>query len=144
MSKRPFKHTNLLLLEGKGRHRVDPEKEVKPAPFREKMPTNLSKYAKRVYKRLAPMFNRLGLLTELDGEMFHLLCECGGRLEWIHLELQKKDIDEKYRMFLMKEERLYLNIFRQYASEFGMSPRGRIGMLVYQDYEDDAFSKLLD
>lgn len=34
------------------------------------------------------------------------------------------------RAFFMKEERLYLSIFRQQASEFGLTPRGRSGLSV--------------
>ena len=73
------------------------------------------------------------MLTETDGESFANLCKIRSRLIWIAKELKKihagKLTSEKLPFFL-KEERLYMGLFRQHAPEFGLTPRGRVGLTV--------------
>jgi len=41
------------------------------------------------------------------------------------------------RAWLYKEERLFLQQLRAYAGEFGLSPRGRVGLVVGRDKDDN-------
>ena len=127
MAGRP-KPTTLKLIEGNPGKRPLPENEPTPYPKAPKCPDDIDSGAQNVWKRLGPKLERLGLLTETDGDLFSMLCQIRSRLVWIHQEIDKGD--EKKRSFLLKEERLYSALLRQYATEFGLSPRGRVGLTV--------------
>ena len=127
MAGRP-KPTTLKLIEGNPGKRPLPENEPTPYPKAPKCPDDIDSGAQDVWKRLGPKLERLGLLTETDGDLFSMLCQIRSRLVWIHQEIDKGD--EKKRSFLLKEERLYSALLRQYATEFGLGPRGRVGLTV--------------
>ena len=137
MSKRPYKPTKLKIIEGNRSKIPLPENEPQPHPKAPKVLKDIDSGGKKVWKRLAPKLEKMGLLTEADGDMFSGLCNIRSRLEWISKKLKSKDLDETDRPFLMKEERLYLALFRMYASEFGLSPRGRVGLSVGGKKLDD-------
>lgn len=164
MGKRASKSTTLRALEG-GRSNSLPKpdklNEPKPRPNAPDIPKDIDPGAKRAWKRLAPKLERLGLLTENDGDMFAALTQIRSRLEVIFRRQKKvatlikraeKDMDyelsgnlQKERMWLYKEERLYLQLFRMQATEFGLSPRGRVGLTVgVEDDPDSGIGKLLD
>ena len=130
MSKRPYKPTKLKVIEGNRSRLPLPENEPQPRPKSPKILSDIDTNGKKVWKRLAPKLEKLGLLTEVDGDMFGGLCNIRARLEWISKELKNKKLDELKRPFLMKEERLYLGLFRMYAREFGLSPVGRVGLTM--------------
>ena len=148
MAGRP-KPTTLKLIEGNPGKRPLPENEPTPYPKAPKCPDDIDSGAQDVWKRLGPKLERLGLLTETDGDLFSMLCQIRSRLVWIHNEINSgcklvvPDSDEieddvKKRSFLLKEERLYSALLRQYATEFGLSPRGRVGLTVGgTEVEDD-------
>ena len=144
MAKRPYKPTRLKLLHGSRGAEKQLEKEPKPAPVAPEMPNDIDRDAQRVWKRLAPMLERVGLLTEVDGDMFGGLCQIHSRITWLNNELKNPDNDEKRRSWLLKEERLYLKLFREYCGEFGLTPRGRVGLPVTADDKDSFFASLLD
>ena len=128
MAKRAFIPTIVKNLNGNPGKRPLPENEPTPYPKAPKCPDDIDSGAQDVWKRLGPKLERLGLLTETDGDLFSMLCQIRSRLVWIHQEIDKGD--EKRRSFLLKEERLYSALLRQYATEFGLSPRGRVGLTV--------------
>ena len=102
-------------------------------------PTDIDPKAKKVWARLAPKLVRLGLLTENDGDMFAAVCQQRSRLEYIHRQLRKRNNKtlvqkdgngvEKANAYVIMEKQYY-QIFRMYATDFGMSPRGRNGLSV--------------
>ena len=47
------------------------------------------------------------------------------------------------RAFFMKEERLYSQVFRMQAAEFGLTPRGRVGLAVVGGGDPDEGAELL-
>lgn len=47
-----------------------------------------------------------------------------------------------YGSYLWKEERKYAELLRKYASDFGMSPRDRVGLSIVGSDEDDGASLL--
>lgn len=144
MSKRPYKPTKLKLLHGNPGGRKLPENEPMPKPIKPKMPNDLDEGAREAWERLAPMLERIGLLTEIDGDMFAGLCQIRSVLKWISNELTKTDSDEKRLAWLQKEQRLYMKLFRDYAGEFGLTPRGRVGLGVIGSDDESEFAKLLD
>jgi P27 family predicted phage terminase small subunit len=151
MSGRP-KPTNLKIIEGNRGKRPLPENEPKPVPKAPKCPSDIDPGAKRVWKRLAPMLERIGLLTEADGDVFACLCQVRSRLEHINRRMRKANTAirkyqksgqaeklndaNKEQAFLMKEERLYAAQFRLVASDFGLTPRGRAGLSIKSDDDD--------
>jgi phage terminase small subunit len=164
MGKRASKSTTLRALEG-GRSnslpKPDKVNEPKPRPKAPDIPKDIDPGAKRVWKRLGPKLERLGLLTENDGDMFASLVQIRSRLETIFRRQKKvarmikraeKDLDYdvlenllKDRAWLYKEERLYLQLFRMQAAEFGLSPRGRVGLSVGTENDDvTGVGRLLD
>ena len=143
MSQRPSKPTKLKVLEGNRGKRPLPESEPTPKPKAPKCPADLDKDAKGVWDRLAPMLERLGLLTEADGDMFAHLCQIRARLVNIHKYIKKhnsgEDVvyDTRPVSQYITLEKQYYDIFRRYAAEFGLSPRGRVGLVVGQDKENE-------
>ena len=167
MSKRPYKPTQLRTLEGGRSHSLpqpDAIDEPKPVPIAGRVPTDIDSQAKKVWRVLAPKLEKLGLLTEVDGDLFAGLCQTRSRLKYIFIELKRIQIEIKHMRrkldklvkeksssdemdqisrlesvlksmnsqmaFNMKEERLYLNLFRTQAREFGLTPCSRVGLIV--------------
>jgi P27 family predicted phage terminase small subunit len=126
-----------------------PESEPKPIPKAPVIPTDLDNGAVEIWQRLAPKLERLGLLTELDGDVFGILCQIRSRLVTIH-EFLKSDnqslvqvterpspdggvfYEYKPSPYVTMEKQYYV-LFRQFAKEFGLSPVGRVGLSVGRD-----------
>ena len=109
---RPPKPTALKVIQGNPGKRPLPKGEVKPAPGAEAPPWLVAPQARAEWERIAPRLLKLGLLTELDGEAFGLLCG--------HLA----DAGEQMRMARPVDPRLTSEI-RQFMSQFGMTPAAR-------------------
>ena len=147
MSKQPYKPTRLKALEGGRISKQAREAEPKPRPIAPEMPKDIDPGAKKAFKILAKRLSRIGLVTENDGDVLAVLCQIRSRLEWIYrttrsIKLQiKKDFNPeltKQLAFLMREERNFSQIFRRYASEFGLTPRGRVGLVIgTRDRDED-------
>ena len=75
-----------------------------------------------------PEAGKVGVVDRDGCDLFSMLCQIRSRLVWVHGEIA--GCDEKRMGFLLKEERLYSALLRQYATEFGLSPRGRVGLTV--------------
>jgi len=133
------------VLEGNPGKRPLPEGEPKPSPIVPRCPGDIDKEAKRIWRQLAPKLERLGLLTEVDGHAFAILCQIRSRLVKIHkfnaqfdsLVQEKVMVDgsgqehseAKASPYTVMEKQYY-DLFRKYAGEFGLSPRGRVGLVV--------------
>jgi len=161
MPRRATKPTKLKVLEGNPGKRPLPTDEPKPAQVMPTMPPDLDKEAQEVWNTLGPKLLRIGLLTETDGDSFSILCQIRGRLQQIHALMHQPEgpvliqtkvtIDgsgqehtELKSSPYVKEERLYYSLFRQYAAEFGLTPRGRVGLKTTGNDEDSGFGSLLD
>ena len=88
MAKRPYKPTKLRALEGGRSNSLKKpgkvlEKEPQPRPVAPKCSPDIDTQAKKVWKDLAPKLERIGLLTETDGDMFAILCQIRSRLVFI-------------------------------------------------------------
>jgi phage terminase small subunit len=112
MRGRPSKPTALKVLEGNPGKRPLPKAEVKPEIGAEPPPWLTAPLARAEWERIAPRLLKLGLLTEIDGEAFGLMCG--------HLA----DAGEQMRMSRPVDPRLTSEI-RQFLSQFGMTPASR-------------------
>ena len=170
--RKPSKPTALKVLEGHRGHRPLPAAEPRPRPIRPAIPAAIDAAAKRHWKKLAPVLERIGLLTEADGAALAAICQSQAILESLYRELDRtskalkkaeqdqlktqpptttennkenKNGDrheiiaalESRRATLWKEIRLQQANFRLLASEYGMTPRGRTGLAVGKNDEDE-------
>jgi len=147
------KPTQLKALEGNRGKRPLPENEPNPYPMAPDCPEYLDEFSKEAWNRLSPMLEKLGLLTEADGDEFATLCQVIGRLKAIRLEINKPEVkilmltynvdsygNEKVSAKinpLFVEERQLQGQLRQFASEFGLTPRGRVGLSVGKSKGDE-------
>lgn len=153
MSKRASKPTALKVIEGNRGKRPLPENEPKPRPKAPACPSFLDAEGKRLWKKLAPKLERMGLLTEVDGEVFTTLCTawsqfvaCGKFIKEENQSLMQKvdrpDPDGgtheeiKVSPYVTLQKQLS-EVIRKLASEFGLSPRGRTGLSVGTEKNDD-------
>ena len=141
------KPTKLKILEGNPGKRPLPQNEPLPNP-REPVwaKKSLSNPEKKVWDRLAPVLLNLGLLCESDGENFANVCRLVARIEEIDKILAQPDTQilisytesapngtEKPVIKinpLLPEQRQLMKDLRLYAPEFGLTPRGRVGLSV--------------
>ena len=145
------KPTQLKVLQGTAR-KSRLTNEPKPKPAAPKCPDWLSKEAKRKWKELAPKLEKLGLLTELDGEQLAALCT-----HWSIIQQAAKDIKERGILIpsaredgaLVKNPALQVlrdnsMAFSKYAGHFGLDPvsRGRINLS--DEKEKDDFEEFLN
>lgn len=144
---RPRKPTNLKLLHGNPGKRALPENEPKPKPIAPACPSWINTGGKKMWKRLAPELERMGLLTNVDGEAFAAACHNYGL--WVECE---RFFKEKIRDPETGEDnprgRTYVYInnggganiterpevkigqraladFRAFCTEFGLTPASR-------------------
>lgn len=88
------KPTPLKVIEGNRGKRDLPKDEPKPQPKAPDLPKDIDTAAKKTWNRLAPIAERLGLLTEVDGDSFAALCQARSRLLqiWTRLKQITKEI----------------------------------------------------
>jgi P27 family predicted phage terminase small subunit len=121
--------------------------EPKPAPVMDTSPPpGLDRYARRVWRRLAPILSRLGLLTEADHETFCLLCESWGRWERARRRLKivlRADAEEataKRLALIRSAERSVEHAeesFHRLGTLFGLSPASRSRLSVALPASDE-------
>ena len=154
------KPTQLKIIEGNPGKRPLPDDEPKPRPTMPECPDGLDDGAKEVWSQYAPIIHRMGLLTEVDGESFGYVCQIMSRIRFIWSELKKPDVkpmviystmdsagNEHVNVKLhplLVEERHLMEKFRMWASEFGLTPRGRTGLSVRTKKKKSELEDLLD
>jgi len=146
------KPTALKVLEGTAR-RDRLKNEPKPRPIRPRCPRWLPPEAKRKWRELTPKLERLGVLTELDGEKLATAC-----LHWSLMIEAAKDVKERGILIpsaredgaLVKNPGLQIlrdnsAAFCKIAGEFGLDPvnRGRIDVAINSSDEESEFERLL-
>ncbi len=149
MSQRAYKPTKLRAFEGglsNSLPKPDTLNEPNPRPKLLKCPRDLDKVGKSTWGTLAPILMEMGLLTEVDGGSFSDVCQTRSRLTALRAILNDPDasllvceprVDKdgggKYEFDInpfIREERLQMELYRKQAGEFGLSPRGRVGLSV--------------
>lgn len=159
---RPPKPTNLKIIEGNPGKRPLPENEPKPKPVAPKCPSWVNRDGKRMWERLAPELEKMGLLTVVDGEAFAAACHSYGI--WLECErfFKKKNPETgkpygRTYVYVNKNgsanevERPEVKIgqralqdFRAFCSEFGLTPASRTRIEVKPlEEEEDPMEALL-
>ncbi len=143
MGRGPSKPTALRALEGGRSNSLQkPEealaKEPKPRPVCPAPPKELTTRAKKIWKKLAPRLFALGLLTELDEDAFFILChdlaairELAAALKEGNLFENKEEMEKRKLMEVLLYRKT--NSYMKHAKEFGLTPRGRVGLVVGGD-----------
>jgi P27 family predicted phage terminase small subunit len=103
--------------------------EPKPRPVAPEVPPELDDRAKYYWDQLQNTLIRLGLLTEVDGHTFAVLCQLRSQMHEILMLTQNKPLTAT-KLKTYKEFRMLSQQFRAYASDLGLSPRGRVGLSV--------------
>jgi len=132
------KPTELEILQGKPGHRPINTKEPKPKPI-EKIPEPpkwMSSEGKKLYKRITPILTKFRLLTEADLETLNMGCDSYGN----YVEAQQK-LSVEGRVVLssrgdmrdhplVKQSHNYFLQYKNFMSEFGLSPSSRTRLHV--------------
>lgn len=126
----PPRPVALKILEGNPGKRPLPKNILKPrlgAPC----PEWLSSTASAHWKRLAPMLERLGLLTEVDQSALACLCDALADLEWANETIEEEGRTQMGvagtaiahpAVLIARQAREHV---RKFASEFGLTPSTR-------------------
>jgi P27 family predicted phage terminase small subunit len=145
MGKYKGKPTQLKVLEGNRSKVPLPLDEFKPTPKTPKVPV-MSKEAKEIYDYYAKQLERAGLISYMDRDALANVARMIERVNEIDLEFQNEETKlliqytemapngtEKIVVKLNPlavEQRQLIEAIRRSASEFGMTPRGRVGLSV--------------
>lgn len=167
MGKAASKPTKLRALEG-GRSNSLPNpdslNEVDPKPTCPDAPKELSTHAKKIWNKLAPKLYELKLLTELDEHALFILCsdlatirdsvqkinDFRKQIKKIQNQVVKSESEQTDLETALKQlpifETLYNRLSKNYmkhAKEFGLTPRGRVGLVVGDGQNGGAGADLL-
>mgnify|MGYP000858287196 FL=1 len=148
------KPTALKVLEGNPGKRPLPQNEPKPKPIAPERPTWLTGEGKKMWDRLAPELERLGLLTAIDGEAFAAACQCWKIYVDCQKYLKKHGLTYTYTNKAGAENEIErpqvkiaqkaLDQFRAFCSEFGLTPSSRTRIEVKPlEGEEDLMEALL-
>ena len=146
MARKP-KPTKLKLLEGNPGKRPLPTNEPIPQPIEPiKSKLTLSEIECLIWDELYGILAPLGLCTEADGENLANVCRIIRRIREIDLIFQDPEVQMLISYTesapngterpvvkinpLVTEQRNLMKDLRLYANEFGMTPRGRVGLSV--------------
>ncbi len=139
------KPTSLKILQGTDRPDRVNENEPKPRPVAGERPSGMDYYAKQKWDYLAPRLERLGVLTEIDGDLLEAYCRAYARFRRANLRLEKaakSDADMDWRKLEISVEKAEHSM-RLLAGEFGMSASSRSRLSVNTEQEEDAFEAFL-
>jgi len=143
--------TKLKVLEGNpGKRRLN-EKEPDPLPAIPSCPDHLSPEAKKEWERVAPLLEKLHLLTHIDRGALALYCQAWAR--WVEAEEALRTYGVMVKSpngFPMQSPYLAvanraMEQMRALLTEFGMSPssRSRVSALPLQDDDHDWLERML-
>lgn len=140
------KPTHLKLITGNpGKRKLEPEREPRPAVGVGSMPRGmLNAEAQKLWRDLAPKLERLGILTEVDGPAFALLCVWWGIARQAAREVRengclwdKDGLGRERRHPAVMVLKQATEQFQRLASEFGLTPSMRARLKVPEPTSDD-------
>ena len=151
------KPTNLHILNGNPSNLNLDERstrEPKPKPVAPTMPTWLKGEGKKMWERLVPELENLGLFTIVDGETFAAACqswkvfvECQKFIEkngLTYLYTNKNGSENIIERPEVKIGQKSLDQFRSFCTEFGLTPSSRTRIDIRSSESDyDPMSDLL-
>lgn len=146
--------TNLKILNGNPGKRPLPQNEPKPQPVAPKRPTWLTGEGRKMWERLVPRLETLGLITNIDGEAFAAACQCWKTFVDCQKILKKEGLTYIYTNTQGAENEVArpqvaigqkaLDQFKGFCVEFGLTPSSRTRIEVHVDDEtEDATEALL-
>ena len=135
------------LLEGTYRSERDHGRQPEPEVIQHDMPADLDGPAAQKWRELAPKLEALGVLTELDGDLFEAYCRAHGRYLKANERLDALaagDVDatsiRKGEISVEKAE----GSMKALGSEFGLSPSSRSRLsLPDPPHEPDPMERVL-
>lgn len=142
------KPTHLKLITGNpGKRKLEPEREPRPAVGVGSMPRGmLNAEAQKLWRDLAPKLERLGILTEVDGPAFALMCEWWGIARLAAREVRglesvwttdRNGRERRHPAIVVLKQAT--EMFHQLAGEFGLTPSMRTKLKVPEPEESDDF-----
>lgn len=148
---RPPKPTNLKILQGNPGKRPLNMNEPK---FQEvdaaKMPPYLNKFAKKEWKRIAPLLKKVKLLTEADITALAAYCQAYHRwleaekLLRIHGYTEETDKGNTIQRPEVTIANKAMELMLKFGKEFGLTPSSRSSLHVEQEEKtDDPFMKFV-
>ena len=145
MKGRKPKPTIFKLLDGNPGKRPINGQEVIPESKIPICPGVLSETARDEWNRLAPILEKMGLISELDMAAFAAYCQAYGR--WIEAEeilIEKGNFYKTPNGSIMTSPVLWvankaLEQMHKYLIEFGLTPSARSRLKIGQEYEDKEF-----
>lgn len=140
------KPTQLKVLQGTARPDRIKEGEPKPVPLAPDPPSWLDRTGKATWRKYAPMLERLGLLTEADGDSLAAYCQAVSRYVAAVKRLKKvvrenPDDIELIRKAEISVEKAEQSV-RLLGNEFGLTPAARSRIDVPLEAANDAESIL--
>lgn len=144
MGRKP-KPTNLKLIDGNPGKRPLNKDEAKPKPIKPTCPVWLNDDAKKMWKCLSKELEKLGLLTNIDGQAFSAACQSYGI--WVECEKKLKECGRV--MIISRENGDYeqqrpevsigntaLKNFKVFCAEFGLTPSSRSSISIQGEEEE--------
>jgi len=136
-------------LGGNAGKRPLPAGGPQPVPASTRAPRGLQRGALKIWRKLAPLLSRRGILDELDTFSLSDACVVLYRLREAEAILERDGlIVEGYRGSLVKHPATtiaasYRAAWQRYATKFGLSPSERTGIEVAIEDEPDDLAELL-
>lgn len=152
----PRKPSKLKLLQGTFRKDRSPKNEPKPQPIRSlRPPGGLSAAGRKVWKEIAPELARIGVLANVDREMFAVWCEARADWLWAQDTLKKQGkVIKTPNGHLQAHPALTIkrqsaDLMRKLGAEFGLTPSARTKIEValtkpLTDEEEGVAQEILD
>ena len=137
------KPTALKVLEGNPGCRKLNENEPKPLPIIPDCPEWLVDQAKEVWGKLAPILERMGVLTEADEIALAAICSLYVRYKDLERIIDEKGYTEKNTRsghkaipeFSMSRD--CLKLLKSFMTEFGLTPSSRTRISIEEYTQDD-------
>ena len=143
------KPTNLKLLEGNpGKRKIEkqPKLEIKNL----KCPIWLNKEAKKEWKRVFTLLEKLGLISDIDMTIFAMYCQNYARWKQAETELNDENLKVMGRTGyivnpLVKISQTYQTRLKISIEKLGLSPsdRANLDIAMNDDNENDGIAKYL-
>ena len=141
--------TKLKILNGVTNKKRINLNEPNPKPKAPAMPEGMDKVAEKEWQKLGPILESLGVLTNIDGGAFECLCVSYG--EWVKYsrKAQEKPLYKSEKTgyiqispFVTLADRA-LTKYIKLATEFGLTPSSRSGIIASKDPNDFTGADLL-
>ena len=117
------------------------------------MPTGLSAYAKKAWKRIVPKLLEMGVLTVVDGDALSVYCEAWATWKQAMIDIKKNKYytegkGSRGQTILIpnpavEERDKAIKVMKAYQCEFGLTPSSRSRLKVEKPKETDPLDELL-